>query len=144
MLYSTSILSYRFLYVIVLCPGILFILTSNTLAVEWWSSGWQLLNTGLTLEENIWNYVTVTIDAPGAGQTKTVKVYVYKSTGLTTAVKTNNTDWNASSNGQFAVGKSISNNTYFQGKIAQVTTYNKKLSDSEVLQNYNAQKARFI
>lgn len=35
------------------------------------------------------------------------------------------------------------NSQYFPGKIASVKLYNKKLSDLEVLQNYNATKSRF-
>jgi len=35
------------------------------------------------------------------------------------------------------------NNSYFNGRIAIVQAYNRKLSDAEVLQNYNAHKSRF-
>jgi hypothetical protein len=35
------------------------------------------------------------------------------------------------------------NYPYFNGKIANLTYYNRALSASEVLQNYNATKARF-
>jgi hypothetical protein len=33
---------------------------------------------------------------------------------------------------------------YYQGNIAVIHAYTRGLSDSEVLQNYNAQKNRFI
>jgi hypothetical protein len=49
----------------------------------------------------------------------------------------------ASNNTKVYIGRDAASN-YFPGKIANVKAYNKTLSDSEVLQNYNAQKARFI
>jgi hypothetical protein len=127
-------------------PGLLFDLNTNTLVVEWRTStnaAWTFLSSGLAVDTNIWNFVTVTINAPGTGQTKTINVYLYKSTGLNTATMTSGTDWNADTNGPFSLGVSISNGTYFNGAIAQVLTYNKVLSASEVSQNYNALKSRF-
>jgi hypothetical protein len=124
-------------------PGLLFVLNSNTLAVEWWAGFWVFLDTGLQVENDIWNFITVTIDAPGVGQTKTAKVYLYKSTGLVTATVSSATDWDASTNGAFNIGRSISNGTTFNGDIAQVLTYNKKLTDAEVQQNYQATQYRF-
>ena len=60
---------------------------------------------------------------------------------------------NASQNGSFTgwygslddvvVGKGFNNSRYYDGKIALVRIYNKALSSDEVLQNYNAVKARF-
>ena len=43
----------------------------------------------------------------------------------------------------FIVGGFSSNQELFQGRIANVSVYNRALSATEVLQNYNAQKARF-
>jgi hypothetical protein len=37
----------------------------------------------------------------------------------------------------------VAGNPFFYGNIASVKIYNRELSDTEVLQNYNAQKARF-
>lgn len=48
----------------------------------------------------------------------------------------------ASNNTKVYIGRDA-NSQYFPGKIANVKAYNKTLSDSEVLQNYNAQKTRF-
>jgi hypothetical protein len=39
---------------------------------------------------------------------------------------------------------SLNPGNYFKGKIAQVSVYNRQLSSEEVLQNYNAQKDRYI
>ena len=49
----------------------------------------------------------------------------------------------ASNNTKVYIGRDAASN-YFPGKIANTKTYNKALSSDEVLQNYNAQKARFI
>ena len=124
----------------------LFGLNTNTLVVEWRSSDnttWVYRSSGLSVETGVWNFVTVTIDAPGAGTTKTIKVYLYTSSGLQTATMTSTFDWNAGTNGNFVIGKSISNSTYFNGQIAQVYTYNRALSADEIQQNYNAYKNRF-
>jgi hypothetical protein len=128
------------------CPGLLFALNTNTLVVEWRRADdgdWIYNSSGLSVETGIWNFVTVTIEAPGAGLTKTIKVYLYKSTGLETATMTSTTDWNAGTSGSFVIGKSISNNTYFNGQVAGVSTYSRVLTASEVQSNYNAIKGRF-
>lgn len=128
------------------CPGLLFELNTNTLVVEWRRSDngtWIYNSSGLSVETGVWNFVTVTIDAPGAGATKTMRVYLYTSSGLQTATMTNTADWNAGTDGSFVVGKSISNNTYFNGEVVQVRTYSRVLTASEVKANYNAIKGRF-
>jgi hypothetical protein len=43
----------------------------------------------------------------------------------------------------FYVGGDPTGNDYFQGYIALVQVYNRALSATDVLQNYNAQKTRF-
>jgi hypothetical protein len=125
------------------CPGLLFYLNTNTLAVEWWSGTWTFLYTGLSVETNVWNFITVTINAAGSGAAKTVNVYVYKSTGLETATVSSTNDWDAGSNGSFHIGRSISNDTYFNGYINQVCTYNRALTAAEVQTNYDQSKKRF-
>jgi hypothetical protein len=46
-------------------------------------------------------------------------------------------------NPRFTVGRDQTSYTFMSGKIDSVKIYNKSLSDTEVLQNYNAQKSRF-
>ena len=41
------------------------------------------------------------------------------------------------------VGRGFSDSRYFQGRIAQTQIYNRALSASEILQNYNSNKSRF-
>jgi len=42
------------------------------------------------------------------------------------------------------LGRFYSNNYYYNGKIANTLIYNEYLTAAEILQNYNAQKSRFI
>ena len=44
----------------------------------------------------------------------------------------------------FQIGTGRENLNYFNGNIANAQIYNKELSSTEVLQNYNALKDRFI
>jgi hypothetical protein len=76
-------------------------------------------------------------------------VGVFSSTGLRmyingSLVQSNGTAFSPSySASSFIVGGFSSNQELFQGRIANVSVYNRDLSATEVLQNYNAQKARF-
>jgi hypothetical protein len=47
------------------------------------------------------------------------------------------------STSQFTIGRWFVGNYYFNGKIGCINLYNRKLSNAEVLQNYNALKSRF-
>ena len=76
-------------------------------------------------------------------------VGVFSSTGLRmyingSLVQSNGTAFSPSYIvGSFIVGGFNSTSELFQGRIANVSVYNRALSATEVLQNYNAQKARF-
>jgi hypothetical protein len=76
-------------------------------------------------------------------------VGVFSSTGLRmyingSLVQSNGTAFSPSYNaGSFIVGGFSSTQELFQGRIANVSVYNRALSATEVLQNFNAQKARF-
>ena len=76
-------------------------------------------------------------------------VGVFSSTGLRmyingSLVQSNGTAFSPSySAGSFIVGAFSSTQELFQGRIANVSVYNRALSATEVLQNFNAQKSRF-
>jgi len=61
---------------------------------------------------------------------------------------TNNGKWFSFLSGPIMIGSSdwvsLQNYDYFNGKIANVTIYNKQLTDAEVLENYNSTKSRFL
>jgi hypothetical protein len=44
---------------------------------------------------------------------------------------------------KFQIGYHFESFSYFDGKIAKASVYNRALSTQEVLQNYNATKTRF-
>lgn len=46
-------------------------------------------------------------------------------------------------NSKINIGANTLDGRYFNGRISQVTIYNKALSSTEILQNYNATKTRF-
>lgn len=76
-------------------------------------------------------------------------VGVFSSTGLRmyingSLVQSNGTAFSPSySASSFIVGGFSTTQELFQGRIANVSVYNRALSATEVLQNFNAQKARF-
>lgn len=89
---------------------------------------------------NQWNLATATRDG------STIKIYVngvlvQTSTGQTIS---SNTSWTTYVGGSLTLGRCTGNsNLNYKGKIAISRIYNRALSDSEVLQNFNAQKYRF-
>jgi hypothetical protein len=50
--------------------------------------------------------------------------------------------WNTIA-GNAQIGRQVNNSEYWSGSIGQVSIYNRVLSATEILQNYNAQKTRF-
>jgi hypothetical protein len=50
--------------------------------------------------------------------------------------------WNTVA-GNAQIGRQTNNTEYWSGNIGQISIYNRVLSASEILQNYNAQKSRF-
>src|SRR6056300_1196478 len=105
--------------------GVSFRLDTNVLATQ---SG--------TLVIGKWTHIVATYEA----STKTARVY---QDGVLVQTSSNsNLDWTSGS-GNFQLGNSPGENYYFGGKIALGRAYSKKLTDAEVLQNYNAQRNRF-
>ena len=87
----------------------------------------------LTNDTNKWVSITQTYDGN--------KIYVYRNgvlagqsgTGVSLTVNTSN----------LYLGSNNSTGYYLDGDVATVKMYNKALSASEILQNFNAQKSRF-
>ena len=86
---------------------------------------------GSTATANVWTHVCMTQSTSG------IEIYLNGSldytngTNITTAQST------------AYIGASFDNREYWQGRIAQVLFYNKKLSAAEIKQNYNATKRRY-
>jgi len=81
-----------------------------------------------------WSMVTVSIN------NLNIKIYV---NGVLTNTY-NETISIGSWDGLWRLGQRYNNTFWYLGEIALVKTYNRELSSTEILQNYNATKSRFI
>jgi len=88
------------------------------------------------------HHISVVIP-PSATQTDDLLVYIdtqnYSGTQTAGGVQTLNID-----SGKTEIGAETRFSKYFDGKVYCVKVYNRALSASEILQNYNALKNRFI
>lgn len=88
------------------------------------------------------HHISVVIP-PSSTQTDDLLVYIdaqnYSGTQTAGSVQTLNIG-----SGRTEIGAETRNNAYFDGKIYCVKVYNRALSASEVTQNYNALKNRFV
>jgi len=128
------------------------LLSTGLISTSVWindSSNPSVNSTGIsTVTVNNWYNATFTFGTsptlPSSGE---LKLYVNGTTdGITTSSVTTNDDsiFYNNTNMFVAIGRDAdANNSYFNGRIAIVQAYNRKLSDAEVLQNYNAHKSRF-
>ena len=91
-----------------------------------------------------WQYLTMVFDGTQTGNSNRLKCYI---NGSLLNVSYNGTIPSTSgpSNSVFSIGNSqgLGNVNYSDGNISQVLIYNRALTASEVLQNYNAMKDRF-
>jgi hypothetical protein len=93
-------------------------------------------NSGLIVPTSTWCMVALSVSATSA------TAYIYRSSGITTATNTVN---HSSVSNKFDVGRDPvpTNDRFFRGNMAQSLLYNRALSATEILQNYNATKSRF-
>ncbi len=80
---------------------------------------------------NTWTHVTITHSSSG------LEIYINGVLDYSNGQTINVTESSA------YIGASFDNREYWQGRIAQVLFYNKKLSADEIKQNYNASKRRY-
>lgn len=101
---------------------------------QWTTGALQLLSTTIfSTILNVWYNLVGTYDGT------TLKLYyngVLDNT-LVSSFSFNNTDLN------IGAGPEVGADGYFNGNIADVKIYNRALSDSEVLKNFNALRGRF-
>ena len=96
---------------------------------------WSVLPNIGSLSTNRWYHLTGTYDG------SSMKIYV---NGLqSNSVSKPGTIQYASSLNNLVIGWNTSGASYFPGNISITKIYNRALSESEVLQNYNATKSRF-
>jgi hypothetical protein len=87
---------------------------------------------GTVLSPNVWYYQGLTLSSDG-----NARAYLNGTLVSTLASGVGNT-----ATAEFSVG-AINQNHWVNGSIASVVQYNRTLSQAEITQNYNAQKARF-
>ena len=86
---------------------------------------------------NDWNHVVATFDSASE-----IKLYV--NNVLTDTVSHASTPFTLKTTSGFEIGDDSSNSRWLDGKVSTAKIYNRVLSASEVTQNYNALKNRFI
>ena len=101
----------------------------------------NLTSTGINCNDNKWHNIVGTNDGT------TSKIYIDGVFNTSTPVTFNgstNPVWHSNTS-IYMIGEEVNNvNRNFNGNISIVKSYNRALLDTEVLQNYNAVKSRYI
>lgn len=102
----------------------------------------RILVSPLSYSNNTWYNVVCTLTQDDIATTSTAKMYINGTlvTSLTTAAGTVDSVYQA---GGLKIANYGSGIYPFNGKISNLKIYKRILTDEEILQNYNAQKARF-
>jgi hypothetical protein len=108
---------------------------SNVLVAYDWGNGAER-STGITVGNSSWNYVVMTFTETIGTPSNNAIVYLNGRPVLTTTIKHNNNTV------QVMVGEANAGQ-YFGGNIAQTSIYNRVLSASEIIQNFNALRGRY-
>jgi hypothetical protein len=94
------------------------------------------LDSTTTISPNIWYNILVTYN----NTSKIQSIYI---NGVFNVSNTHNSGFVVSTVTNLRIGGSLVLGGYINGNIAQTQIYNRALSASEILQNYNATKSRF-
>jgi hypothetical protein len=98
------------------------------------------LQTPLTSPDNTWYYLSFTQVYDGTNTT----MIIYINGVLAISATFSGISITSTSTSIFTIGGRFAGDIYpFNGKVSQVSVYNRTLSAVEVLQNFNAQKSRF-
>jgi hypothetical protein len=98
------------------------------------TSAWYTTST--TFNANTWHYLCFTHNSSNSGS------YYFDGTAVTTV--SNPGGLATITNNPITIGYGSINSYYWSGRISNVQIYNRALTASEVLQNYNAQKGRYL
>lgn len=123
----------------------------NDVSFELWNDGFAYFEVGnsgntyanIANTSTDWQYLTMVFDGTQTGNSNRLKCYINGSL-LNVGYSGTIPSTSGPSNSVFSIGNSqgIGGN-FSDGNIAQVSIYNRALTASEVLQNYNATKGRF-
>ena len=111
------------------------ILVRSNGTISFYTSNSEFTTSTQTITTNTWTHISVSVES---GVTNGVKFYfngVLDSTTGTQTVVANTASLN--------IGRRTTGDFTFDGKISNNQIYNRALSASDVLQNYQAQKGRF-
>ena len=106
----------------------------------------RTLYSGATFENNVWYNVICTIDYNLVATTATAKIYVNGSLIITQGWPMTQPLTSFTNNNLYMgnwVFPTVGNTSHFKGSISNFRIYDRVLTDTEILQNYNALKARF-
>lgn len=123
---------------------------TNDVTFELWSDGNAYFEVGngsnsfgfVSNTSTSWQYLSMSFDGTQTGNSNRLKAYIngvlqiltYNLT-IPSSTGTVNTNLN--------IGAYLPGNNYSNGNISNVQIYNRALSSTEILQNYNATRARF-
>ena len=108
---------------------------ANVLVAYDWGNGIER-STGITVGNSSWNYAVMTFTETVGTPSNNAIVYLNGVPVLTTTIK------HQLNSIQVMVGEANAGQ-FFGGNIAQASVYNRVLSASEVLQNFNAHRGRY-
>jgi len=114
----------------------LFVRDNILVSYSWGSSGGEK-STGLTVGNNTWNYVAMTFSETLGTPLNNAIIYLNSRLVLTTTIG------HANHTVDVHIGDANASQ-FFSGNIAQASIYNRVLNATEIFQNYNALKGRFL
>jgi hypothetical protein len=130
-------------------PSSALLLSLNTEASTWYvgSAYWynDYVPNTLSVNKNAWNMVGIISRQQSVPNSNNTTLICGNSGGLNYSTG-NSSDVNRSintSNVDLAIGSTDIVNRAFKGRIANVLIYNRELTTSEILQNFNTQKSKF-
>ena len=114
----------------------IFFQSSNQLGYVWNNAvNTYTWNSGLTIPDLAWSMCAVSVTST------TATAYLYQASGLTTA--TNTVSHTSTTLDDIKIAQDDFGGRFFNGNIARTSIYNRALSATEILQNFNATRSRF-
>jgi hypothetical protein len=113
----------------------LFTLDGVLVTYDWFSN--QTRSTGINIADNTWKNVVMAFTTNTGSPSNNAIIYLNGISVLTTTIKFSN------NNIELQIGNGGDATQYISGNIAATSLYNRALSATEILQNYNATKTRF-
>jgi len=113
----------------------LFTLDGVLVTYDWFSN--QTRSTGINIADNTWKNVVMAFTTNTGSPSNNAIIYLNGISVLTTTIKFSN------NNIELQIGNGGDATQYISGNIAATSLYNRALSATEILQNYNSTKTRF-